>query len=94
MKNQVDNLRARGISSAVFNSTLTMGERDTILDDLSQSGPCTLRVLFTTPESLFAQNPVLTFALKKLHSRGGICLIGVDEVIFLICTVFGTYLLF
>ena len=70
MKDQVDDLNAKGIPSAAYNSAQDYRERDAIETDLKNNK---LRLLFVSPEK--CMQPVFLESLKSLP----ICLIAIDE---------------
>jgi ATP-dependent DNA helicase RecQ len=70
MKDQVDDLNARGIHAAAYNSSLEYGERGAVEADL-KNDMC--RLLFVSPEK--CAQPGFISLLKNLHIR----LIAIDE---------------
>lgn len=69
MKDQVEGLKANGIPAAYINSSLSIGEEDSILDDCLQNN---LKILYLSPEK--ALTSINTF-LRALN----ISLIAIDE---------------
>ena len=70
MKDQVDDLNARGIPAAAYNSSLEFRDRARIEADLKEGS---LRLLFISPEKCMQQN-----FLESLRSSG-IRLVAIDE---------------
>jgi ATP-dependent DNA helicase RecQ len=70
MKDQVDDLNARGIPAAAYNSSLEFRERARIDTDLKDGS---LRLLFVSPEKCMQQNFLLSL------QRSAIRLIAIDE---------------
>ncbi len=72
MKDQVDALRTNGVAAAFYNSSLTTGERNTVIEAIRSDA---LKLLYLAPESLLTEN-VLTllsgvtvsmFAIDEAH---------------------------
>ncbi|XP_057969237.1 ATP-dependent DNA helicase Q-like 3 [Malania oleifera] len=76
MENQVMALKEKGIAAEYLASTQTSCTRDKIHEDL-ESGKPSLRLLYVTPE-LIAM-PGFTSKLTKIHARGLLNLIAIDE---------------
>ncbi|XP_026441296.1 ATP-dependent DNA helicase Q-like 3 [Papaver somniferum] len=76
MENQVKALKEKGIRAEYLSSTQTSKVREKILEELNYGKP-SLRLLYVTPELIATQGfmPKLT----KLHSRGLLNLIAIDE---------------
>lgn len=68
MKDQVDGLRANGISAAFYNSSQNTNEQSNILTEIREG---TLRLLYVAPESLSLLSSILTEEFVSL--------IAVDE---------------
>lgn len=70
MKDQVDALRANGISASFYNSSQALEEQNQVLKDLHQK---TLQLLYVAPESLnlllphLNENNVCVFAVDEAH---------------------------
>ncbi|RZC91788.1 hypothetical protein C5167_027858 [Papaver somniferum] len=75
-ENQVKALKEKGIRAEYLSSTQTSKVREKILEELNYGKP-SLRLLYVTPELIATQGfmPKLT----KLHSRGLLNLIAIDE---------------
>lgn len=76
MENQVSILKSQGIPAEYLSSTQKVATKEKIYDDIDSGKPI-LRLLYVTPE-LIATNGFMT-KLKKVHSRGLLNLIAVDE---------------
>ncbi|XP_059633271.1 ATP-dependent DNA helicase Q-like 3 [Cornus florida] len=76
MENQVMALKEKGIAAEYLSSTQTSQVRNKIHEDL-ESGKPSLRLLYVTPE-LIATSGFMP-KLKKLHARGLLNLIAIDE---------------
>ncbi|KAF8027925.1 hypothetical protein BT93_E0757 [Corymbia citriodora subsp. variegata] len=76
MENQVSALKEKGISAEFLSSTQTTQTKNKIYEDL-ESGKPSLRLLYVTPELI--ATPGFTSKLRKIHSRGLINLIAIDE---------------
>lgn len=70
MKDQVDDLNARGIPAASYNSSIERGDREKTWDDLENNH---VRLLFISPEK--CMQPAFLESLKKLP----VTLIAIDE---------------
>ncbi|CAA6659306.1 unnamed protein product [Spirodela intermedia] len=77
MENQVKTLKQKGISAEYLSSTQTPQVREKIHDELD-CGKLSLRLLYVTPE--LVATPGFKAKLSKLHSRGLLSLIAIDEV--------------
>eukprot|EP01018_Ginkgo_biloba_P028044 Gb_28477 [translate_table: standard] len=75
-ENQVSALKLQGIPAEYLSSTQRVASKEKIYEDID-SGKPVLRLLYVTPE-LIATNGFMT-KLKKLHSRGLLHLIAIDE---------------
>ena len=73
MKDQVDGLVASGIGAAALNSSLSVEERDRVIDDL-EAGVCPL--LYVTPERLVGEG---SDGFRARLQRWGVRYIAVDE---------------
>ncbi|XP_031500242.1 ATP-dependent DNA helicase Q-like 3 [Nymphaea colorata] len=76
MENQVGVLKGKGISAEFLSSTQKPQLREKIHEDLDSGNP-SLRLLYVTPE-LVATTGFMS-KLRKLHSRGLLKLIAIDE---------------
>lgn len=76
MENQVSILKSQGIPAEYLSSTQKIATKEKIYDDIDSGKPI-LRLLYVTPE-LIATNGFMT-KLKKIHSRGLLNLIAIDE---------------
>ncbi|KAJ4714104.1 ATP-dependent DNA helicase [Melia azedarach] len=76
MENQVLALKEKGIAAEFLSSTQTLQVKNKIHEDLDSGKPA-LRLLYVTPE-LIATSGFMS-KLKKIHSRGLLNLIAVDE---------------
>lgn len=76
MENQVSILKSQGIPAEYLSSTQKVATKEKIYDDIDSGKPI-LRLLYVTPE-LIATNGFMT-KLKKVHSRGLLNLIAIDE---------------
>ncbi|KAK6944724.1 Helicase, C-terminal [Dillenia turbinata] len=76
MENQVTALKQKGIPAEYLSSTQTSKMRDKIHEDLS-SGKPSIRLLYVTPELI--ATPGFMSKLTKLHTRGLLNLIAIDE---------------
>ncbi|KAI3801229.1 hypothetical protein L1987_29333 [Smallanthus sonchifolius] len=76
MENQVMALKGKGVAAEYLSSTQTSQVRNKIHEELESGNPG-LRLLYVTPE-LIATTGFMT-KLTKLHSRGLLNLIAIDE---------------
>ncbi|KAH9662481.1 ATP-dependent DNA helicase q-like 3 [Citrus sinensis] len=76
MENQVIGLQEKGIAAEFLSSTQTMQVKTKIYEDLD-SGKPSLRLLYVTPE--LTATPGFMSKLKKIHSRGLLNLVAIDE---------------
>ncbi|XP_056166555.1 ATP-dependent DNA helicase Q-like 3 [Syzygium oleosum] len=76
MENQVSALKEKGISAEFLSSTQTTQTKNKIYEDL-ESGKPSLRLLYVTPELI--ATPGFMSKLMKIHSRGLLNLIAIDE---------------
>ncbi|XP_073034969.1 ATP-dependent DNA helicase Q-like 3 isoform X5 [Primulina eburnea] len=76
MENQVMVLKEKGIAAEYLSSTQTASAKNKVYEDL-ESGKPSLRLLYVTPE-LIATTGFMA-RLTKIHSRGLLNLIAVDE---------------
>ncbi|XP_052181370.1 ATP-dependent DNA helicase Q-like 3 [Diospyros lotus] len=76
MENQVMALKEKGIAAEYLSSTLTSQVRNKIHEDL-ESGKPSLKLLYVTPELI--ATPGFMSKLKKIHARGLLNLIAIDE---------------
>nr|KJB43245.1 hypothetical protein B456_007G190100 [Gossypium raimondii] len=76
MENQVMALKEKGIAAEFLSSTQTSQLRNKIHEDLDRGQP-SIRLLYVTPE-LIATSGFMS-KLKKIHGRGLLNLIAVDE---------------
>ncbi|XP_024036408.1 ATP-dependent DNA helicase Q-like 3 isoform X1 [Citrus clementina] len=76
MENQVIGLKEKGIAAEFLSSTQTMQVKTKIYEDLD-SGKPSLRLLYVTPE--LTATPGFMSKLKKIHSRGLLNLVAIDE---------------
>ncbi|KDO71411.1 hypothetical protein CISIN_1g0049001mg [Citrus sinensis] len=76
MENQVIGLKEKGIAGEFLSSTQTMQVKTKIYEDLD-SGKPSLRLLYVTPE--LTATPGFMSKLKKIHSRGLLNLVAIDE---------------
>ncbi|XP_057819589.2 ATP-dependent DNA helicase Q-like 3 [Cryptomeria japonica] len=76
MENQVSFLKSKGIPAEYLSSTQKVATKEKIYEDIDSGKPM-VRLLYVTPE-LIATNGFMT-KLKKLHSRGLLHLIAIDE---------------
>ncbi len=74
MKDQVGQLKAKGISAEALHSGLSKREIDFLLDNAAHSD---LKFLYCSPERL--QTPLFQERIKKVNESRGLCLIAVDE---------------
>ncbi|HAD22293.1 MAG TPA: ATP-dependent DNA helicase RecQ, partial [Opitutae bacterium] len=72
MKDQVDDLLLRNIPVALLNSSQSDEASNKVFQELTQG---TLKILYTSPERLFARDSLLFTQLQSLH----ISLIAIDE---------------
>uniref|UniRef100_A0A175YL56 ATP-dependent DNA helicase n=1 Tax=Daucus carota subsp. sativus TaxID=79200 RepID=A0A175YL56_DAUCS len=77
MENQVTALKEKGIAAEFLSSTQTSKVREKIHEDLELGKP-SLRLLYVTPELI--ATPGFMLRLTKIHSRGLLNLIAIDEV--------------
>jgi ATP-dependent DNA helicase RecQ len=73
MKDQVDGLRADGVSAAYLNSTQTPEERERVVASLREDS---CRLLYVSPERIVGDGGP---ALRRLLQRPGVRFIAVDE---------------
>ncbi|KAF3792341.1 ATP-dependent DNA helicase Q-like 3 [Nymphaea thermarum] len=78
VENQVGMLKGKGISAEFLSSTQNPQLREKIHEDLDSGNP-SLRLLYVTPE-LVATTGFMS-KLRKLHSRGLLKLIAIDEAL-------------
>ena len=72
MKDQVDALRTNGVAAAYFNSSLSTGERNEVIEAIRSDA---LKLLYLAPESLLTENvltlltsvPISMFAIDEAH---------------------------
>ena len=72
MKDQVDSLRTNGVAAAFFNSSLTPGQRNDVIESIRSDA---LKLLYLAPESLLTENvlallssvPLAMFAIDEAH---------------------------
>ncbi|MCG8448943.1 MAG: DNA helicase RecQ [Pirellulales bacterium] len=72
MKDQVDALRANGVTAAMYNSSLLPDERDAVVEAIRSDS---LKLLYLAPESLLNENmlallasvPISLFAIDEAH---------------------------
>ncbi|EPS63506.1 hypothetical protein M569_11279, partial [Genlisea aurea] len=76
MENQVMALKGKGIAAEYLSSSQNIELKNKIYDDLG-SGKPSLRLLYVTPELI--ATPGFMVKLKKVHSRGLLHLIAIDE---------------
>lgn len=76
MENQVMALKEKGIAAEFLSSTKTAKAKDKIHEDLGSGKPST-RLLYVTPELI--ATPGFMSKLTKIHSRGLLSLIAIDE---------------
>nr|XP_017220074.1 PREDICTED: ATP-dependent DNA helicase Q-like 3 isoform X3 [Daucus carota subsp. sativus] len=76
MENQVTALKEKGIAAEFLSSTQTSKVREKIHEDLELGKP-SLRLLYVTPELI--ATPGFMLRLTKIHSRGLLNLIAIDE---------------
>ncbi|KAL9461834.1 hypothetical protein AB3S75_004767 [Citrus x aurantiifolia] len=76
IENQVIGLKEKGIAAEFLSSTQTMQVKTKIYEDLD-SGKPSLRLLYVTPE--LTATPGFMSKLKKIHSRGLLNLVAIDE---------------
>ncbi|KAL5716190.1 DNA helicase [Ranunculus cassubicifolius] len=76
MENQVTALKAKGIKAEFLSSSQTSRVKEKIHEDIS-SGTPSLRLLYVTPELI--ATPGFMSKLTKLHTRGLLNLIAIDE---------------
>ncbi|KAE9464593.1 hypothetical protein C3L33_03508, partial [Rhododendron williamsianum] len=76
MENQVMALKEKGIAAEFLSSTQTSQVRNKIHEDL-ESGKPSLRLLYVTPELI--ATPGFMSKLSKIHARGLLNLIAIDE---------------
>ncbi|XP_048133059.1 ATP-dependent DNA helicase Q-like 3 isoform X5 [Rhodamnia argentea] len=76
MENQVSALKEKGISAEFLSSTQTTQTKNKIYEDLALGKP-SLRLLYVTPELI--ATPGFMSKLMKIHSRGLLNLIAIDE---------------
>ncbi|PIN22205.1 ATP-dependent DNA helicase [Handroanthus impetiginosus] len=76
MENQVMALKEKGIAAEYLSSTQAVKAKNKIYEDL-ESGKPSLRLLYVTPELIATS--AFTVKLKKIHSRGLLNLIAIDE---------------
>ncbi|XP_078157669.1 DEAD/DEAH box RNA helicase family protein [Carex rostrata] len=76
MENQVSALKAKGIRAEFLSSTQTAGIKDKIHEDIN-SGKPSVKLLYVTPELVATSG--FAGKLTKLHSRGLISLVAIDE---------------
>ncbi|KAG8367262.1 hypothetical protein BUALT_Bualt16G0054200 [Buddleja alternifolia] len=76
MENQVMALKEKGIAAEYLSSTQTVKTKNKIYEDL-ESGKPSLRLLYVTPE-LIATSGFMA-RLSKIHARGLLNLIAIDE---------------
>ncbi|GAY53851.1 hypothetical protein CUMW_152150 [Citrus unshiu] len=76
IENQVIGLQEKGIAAEFLSSTQTMQVKTKIYEDLD-SGKPSLRLLYVTPE--LTATPGFMSKLKKIHSRGLLNLVAIDE---------------
>ncbi|KAI3842514.1 hypothetical protein MKX03_034380 [Papaver bracteatum] len=76
MENQVKALKEKGIRAEYLSSTQASKVREKIHEDLNSGRP-SLRLLYVTPELIATQG--FMSKLNKLHSRGLLNLIAIDE---------------
>ncbi|XP_047319618.1 ATP-dependent DNA helicase Q-like 3 [Impatiens glandulifera] len=76
MENQVLSLKEKGIAAEYLSSAQTSQVRNKIHEDL-ESGKPSVKLLYVTPELI--ATPGFMAKLKKIHSRGLLNLIAIDE---------------
>ena len=76
MKNQVAALEASNIAVASINSTISLDDRDEILEDLRCGHPRT-RLLYVTPE--YCRTATFRRHLNTIYSQGELARIAIDE---------------
>ncbi|CAI9100749.1 OLC1v1037913C1 [Oldenlandia corymbosa var. corymbosa] len=76
MENQVMVLKEKGIAAEYLSSTQTALVKNKIYEDLESGKPC-VRLLYVTPELI--ATPGFTSKLTKLHGRGLLNLVAIDE---------------
>ncbi|KAF9222938.1 ATP-dependent DNA helicase [Gyrodon lividus] len=76
MKNQVTNLRRKGVSAVSLTSDTPKEEKDEIIEDLSSKQPRN-RLLYTTPERLCTRD--LMHLLATVYENGQLSRLVVDE---------------
>ncbi|MCO5579679.1 hypothetical protein L7F22_033537 [Adiantum nelumboides] len=76
MENQVTTLKSQGIAADFLSSTQAATVKSKILEDL-ESGKPSLKLLYVTPELVATTS--FGLKLKKLHDRGLLNLIAIDE---------------
>ncbi|KAG8214332.1 P-loop containing nucleoside triphosphate hydrolase protein [Butyriboletus roseoflavus] len=76
MKNQVTNLRRKGISAVSLTSETTKGEKSEIMSDLSSKRPKNC-LFYTTPEKLCKKD--FMGALASVYSNGQLSRLVIDE---------------
>ena len=70
MKDQVDSLRASGVAAAFYNSSLSPGDRDTVIEAIRSDA---LKLLYLAPESLLNENMLALLGGVRLS------LVAIDE---------------
>lgn len=75
-RDQVTHCQELGIEAEIWNCEVDDLKRRNIVRDLISDGP-SLRLLYTTPESL--RKPQLRDTLKEAHSMGTLCSFAIDE---------------
>ncbi|KOO27541.1 ATP-dependent DNA helicase q-like 3-like protein, partial [Chrysochromulina tobinii] len=77
-EDQVRSLDDRGIAAALLTSSMRAERKQQLLDDLkAEDGEPETRLLYLTPEGL--QAPATAAVLRRLHVRGRLAAIVVDE---------------